>query len=392
MKKEKITYINNDEMYGISYKWDKIISEFEKLNTPDNVYSPVFALRQSCKYNIGVSERSTGKTTNWLLIGLIMHELYGTVIQYIRQSEDMITPKYLKNFMNVIIQNGYIEKITSGKYNSCEYRSRNWYYIKTVSGEITEKDNVPFMYCLDLDEAETYKSSYNAPLGDLIIFDEFISKRYYPNEFITFCDIVKTIIRERLSPVIVMLANTTNRYHTYFQELTIQQEILSIKVNEFFHKTTKGGTTIFCELIGNKNIERQKQNKLFFGFSNPRLAAITGGDWSIDNYPHIEREECRVLNKTHYIIYSDYLINIELCQNKRLGTFVKAHRATKIYDDSIIYTIDGIKDKRYRYKFGYNAVDKMLFLLLQRNKWFFSNNEVGNVTYSYIAQAKKLLL
>ena len=248
------------------------------------------------------------------------------------------------------------------------------------------------MYCLDLDEAQTYKSSYNAPLGDLIIFDEFVSKRYYPNEFVTFCDVVKTIIRERLCPVVVMLANTTDRYHTYFQELTIQQEILNIKVNEYFKKTTAGGTTIFCELIGNKNLAREKQNSLFFGFNNPRLASITGGDWAIDNYPHIVREDCKTLNTMHYISFNNYLVNLELCQNKRLGTFIKAHKATRIYEDSIIYSIDGIPDKRYRHKFGYNAVDVMIFLLLKHNKWFYSTNEVGNVVASYVSQAKKLLL
>lgn len=387
----KIDYIQNDPKLGVNYDWNKILKEFKKLNIPKDVYSPEFAIMQSCKYNVGVSERSTGKTTNWVLIGLVMNKLYGTITQYIRQSEDMITPKYMRPFMDVIVKNGYVEKITDGKYNDCFYRARNWFYCKTVDGEQIEKAAAPFMYCLDLDEAQTYKSSYNAPLGDLIIFDEFVSKRYYPNEFVTFCDIVKTIIRERLSPVVVMLANTTDRYHTYFQELTIQQEILNIKVNEYFKKTTAGGTTIFCELIGNKNLAREKQNTLFFGFNNPRLASITGGDWAIDNYPHIVREDCKTLNTSHYIAFNNYLVNIELCQNKRLGTFCKAHKATKTYDDSIIYSIDGIPDKRFRHKFGYNAVDGMLFLLLKRNKWFYSTNEVGNVVSSYVAQAKKLL-
>lgn len=389
---EKIKYINNNEILGINYNWEKILKEFNKLGIPDFVYNPSHALHQNCKFNVGISERSTGKTTNWVLFGLVMHQLYGTKIQYIRQSEDMITPKNLKNFMDVIIQHGYIKKITEGQYNSCYYQARKWFYCLIEDNEIICKSGTEFMNCLDLDEAETYKSSYNAPTGDLIIFDEFISKRYYPNEFVTFCDVVKTIIRERWSPVVVMLANTTNRYHTYFQELTIQQELLQIKVNESFTKTTKGGTSIFCELIGNKNINREKQNNLFFGFHNPRLAAITGGDWSIDNYPHIVREDCKTLNKMHYISFNNFLVNLEICQNKRLGTFIKAHRASKTYDDSIIYTIDEITDKRYRYKFGYNAVDVMIFTLLKRNKWFYATNEVGNVVASYIAQAKKLLL
>lgn len=388
---EKIKYINDNPILGVEYNWEKILKEFNKLGIPDTVYNPTFALRQNCKYNVGVSERSTGKTTNWVLLGMVMNKMYSTIIQYIRQDQEMVTPKFLKNFFDVIIANKYVEKITDGKYNSCFYTARKWYYCKIAGGEIVDKASEHFMYCLDLDEVEIYKSSYNAPMGDLIIFDEFISKRYYPNEFVTFIDLVKTIIRERLSPVIVMLANTTNRYHTYFQELTIQQELLGIKVNEFFTKTTRGGTTIFCELIGNKNIHRATQNTMFFGFANPRLASITGGDWSIDNYPHIEKEDCKTLNKTHYIEYNNFLVQLELCQNKRLGTFIKAHRANKTYPDSIIYSIEPIQDKNHRHKFGYNAVDGMIFLLRNRNKWYYSTNEVGNVVSSYISQAKKLL-
>lgn len=388
----KIDYIMDNPTFGINYDYNKIVKEYSKLGIPEEFYSPVFAIRQGCKYNIGVSERSTGKTTDWLLFGMVMNKLYGTVIQYIRQSEDMITPKNIKSMMSVIIQYGYIDKITGGKYNSCFYKARNWFYCKIKDNEIIEKSSEAFCYCLDLDDSEVYKSSLNQPTGDLIIFDEFISKRYYPNEFVVFCDIVKTIIRERHSPIVVMLANTTDRYNTYFQELGIQQEILSIKVNEYFTKTTFGGTTIFCELIGNKNKERETQNSLFFGFKNPRLASITGGDWAIDNYPHIVSEECKTLNKAHFIEYNNYIVQLEICQNKRLGTFIKAHKANRIKEeDSIVYSIDGIKDKRYRHKFGYNAVDGMIFLLLKRNKWFYSTNEVGNVVSSYIAQAKKLI-
>ena len=384
-----MSYIDDKQKNGLYYDFDKIRKEFRKLKIPKEFYNPSGVPLEQCKYFVGVSERSTGKTTNWVLLGLVMNKLYGTQIQYIRQVRDMIAPKNLNQFMDVIINNGYIEKVTDGKYNSCEYFAGNWRYINIEGSEIKEKAEKPFMCCLSLDQNQIYKSSYNAPLGDLIIFDEFISSRYMPNEFVIFSDLVKTIIRERLSPFVVMLANTTDRYNEYFRELMIQDEILKIKVNEFFIKQTPLGTNIFCELIGNKNIEREKLNTLFFGFKNPRLASITGGNWAIDNYPHIEREECRVFDKKHYISFNGYLVQLELCNNDRLGLFVKAHRCNKTYDDSVIYSVDGIKDKRYRHRYGHTMLDRFIFTLYDRNKFFYANNEVGNMVTSYIENASK---
>lgn len=382
-------YIDDNTKNGLYYDFDKIRKEYKKLKVPKDFYSPVNLPFEIAKYFVGVSERSTGKTTNWVLWGLCMNKIYGTQIQYIRQNKEMITPKNLNQFMDVIVKNGYIEKLTDGKYNSCEYFARGWRYMRIEDGTIVEKAKTPFMVCLSLDENEIYKSSYNAPFGDIIIFDEFVSKRYYPNEFILFCDLVKTIIRERISPFIVMLANTTDRYNEYFRELQIQDEILRIKVNEYFVKQTNKGTTIFCELIGNKNIEREKLNELFFGFKNPRMASITGGDWAIDNYQHIVREDCRIIDNTRYIEFSGYIVQLELCNNDRLGLFVKAHRANKTHEESIIYSVDGVKDKRYRHKFGYTRSDRLYFTLFQRNKFYYANNEVGNMVNSYINLANK---
>lgn len=386
-----MNYIDNDIKKGLYYDYGKIRKAFRKLKIPKELYTPEnLPFESDVKYYVGVSERSTGKTTNWILWGLVMNRLYNTQIMYIRQTYDMIAPKVLNQFMDVIKLNHYIEKLTDNEFNTCEYRARRW-TLEFVEddGSITRKADAPFMHCLTLDDDEIIKSSLNAPLGDLIIFDEFISKRYRPNEFVTFCNVVKTIIRDRISPIVVMLANTTDRYNEYFREMLIQDEILKIKVNEYFIKQTELGTTVFCQLIGNKNPLRERVNNLYFGFKNPRLASITGGDWAIDNYPHIESEECEVIDKCHYISHSAYLIQLELCHNERLGLFVKAHKANKYYDDSIIYTYEGIEDKRFRHKYGYTKLDSLIFRLYERNKFFYSNNEVGNMVTSYVTNARK---
>ncbi len=389
----KLKYINDDATLGIAYDWEYIFKEYSKLGVPEGLYSPVHVPVTMVKYIVELSERATGKTTNWLLVGLIMWQRYGTVAQYIRQSEDMIRPKVINKLFDVIRGYGYIAAITGGEYDDAIYKARNWYLIRRdENGEIVAT-STPVMYCLDLDEAAIYKSSYNAPLGDLIIFDEFVSKRYYPNEFVTFCDVVKTIIRKRHSPVVVMLANTIERYNTYFSELNIQEDILQIKTGESFIKYTDKGTGIYAEIIGAKDLTRAYQNELFFGFKNPRLSAITGGDWAIDNYPHIDPDQERNLyNKSHYIRFNNYLVNLEFVRSKELGVHILAHKATKTYADSIIYVIDDIKSINERYRFGTSSVDKVIWHLYAKNKWYFSTNEVGNVVKSYVAGAKSIVI
>ena len=192
MKKE---FIDGKRNNGIIYDYSAIRKEFRKLKIPTEYYNPSKSPFDKCKWFINLSDRSTGKTTNWLLFGMTMNKLYGTVIQYVRQTNDMITPRNSKNLFDTILDNNYVSKLTEGKYNTIVYKAKRWYYAKSdENGEIVEQKNTHFMCMLSIDNAENYKSSYNAPYGDLIIFDEFIGKYYYRNEFVRFNDLLKTII------------------------------------------------------------------------------------------------------------------------------------------------------------------------------------------------------
>ena len=395
IQKEKIIYINGDKMNGVLYNWKKIFKEYNKLGCPEEVYNPTTVPITDCKWFIEFATRSTGKTTNWILLGMVMNAMYGTQIQYIRQRASMITKKDTEQLFSVIVQYGYIEKITNGRYNNVFYYGHKWRYSKTdENGNILEKEEAPLMVCLDIDDDEMYKSSYNAPMGDLIIVDEFVSSRYAPNEFVHLCSLIKTIGRDRLSFIIVMLANVTDLYSEYFSELCIQDIVSNMREGDHVQTITELGTRVYIEWIGIKNKERRSLfNSLFFGFKNPRLVAITGegGSWAIDNYPHIERDKERVVCiKNRFIIYKGYLVHLEICRSNTLGLHVVAHKATKTREGDIIYTIDAIEDRQHRYKFGYTKTDVLLFGLYRRNKWYYANNEVGNVVNSYVKMAGQI--
>ena len=176
----KIEYIDGKHKLGIQYDWNLISKEYKRLKCPKEYNNPLTNGIDKAHIHLLVSERSTGKTTNLIIVGIIMHYLYGTTTQYIRANDKMITYQKTKNLFDVILEYDYISKITKGKYNSVHYHSRRWYLcLKDDEGEIIEKADNHFMCMLACNESDNYKSSYNAPKGDWIIYDEFISMNVY---------------------------------------------------------------------------------------------------------------------------------------------------------------------------------------------------------------------
>lgn len=388
----KIKYIDNDISNGIKYDYKLIKKEFNKLNVPKEFHTPINYNFNDSNYFVELSERSVGKTTNWLLWGMCQNKLYGTVIQYIRQTDDMITPKYLKQLFETIILNGYIEKLTNGEFNNVQLKANKWRYIHVdEDGKIDKIANKHFMYNLCINFSEVYKSTYNEPLGDLVIFDEFISKTYLPDEFIYFLDVVKTIQRERRNLKIVMLANTLDIYNQYLHELCIFDNVQSMHVGQHTTLTTTGGTTISISIIQPNYALRNKKNisnNLYYGFTNSKLNSIRGGGWNFKKAQHIPRIDYNSILRNVYVLHNNKLLNLELVKNK-LGYCVYVHWSYYTYDDSIIYTLDEMNDRRYIYSLGLNEkISKIIWKLYKQNMFFYSSNDCQNFLENYIKCCK----
>lgn len=391
MKKE---FIDGKRTNGIIYDYPTIRKEFRKLKIPTEFYNPSKCPFDKCKWFINLSDRSTGKTTNWLMFGMIMNKLYGTVIQYVRQTNDMITPRNSKNLFDTILDNNYVSKLTDGKYNTIVYKAKRWYYaIADDNGEIIEQKNNHFMCMLSIDNADNYKSSYNAPYGDIIIFDEFIGKYYYRNEFVRFNDLLKTIIRDRQAPIIVLLANTIDKNSQYFNELEIYNTVQQMKQGDSEIITSERGTNIYVEIL-ESGVKKQKTrsivNTLFFGWKNPLISSITGEDWSINNYQHIPQYNSKTILKRYYLEFNNTLLALDVRSCKELGIYVAVHRATRSYDDSIIFTIGEIDKSNKRFRFGFSHSDKRLWEMYKRNKFYYASNDLGSLMDNYVKQALQL--
>lgn len=386
-------FIDGKEERGLLYDLRAIKKVYDSLGIPKEFFQLPWSALSNDKIIIELSERSTGKTTNWLLFGLCMNKLYGTVIQYIRATENMLSPSFSEKLVEVIRsykEGEYIKKLTDGKYNSIYYHWRQYFYCLVEDGKIIEKSEEPIIQCLSVDRNHDYKSSYNSykNRGDLIIFDEFIGKYYRPNEFVEFMDLTKTIIRDRHSPIIVMLANTINLNSFYFEEMEISREVRRLKKGDKKEIITEGGTRIYVEIVldDKRASEKRIVNNLFYGFKNPKLASITGGEvWAFENVPHIPDQTNKVcLLNNLYLESGIDLLKIGVYSSDELDTHLEIHRATKTYDDSIILTLGELKDKRYIFGIGRNFLKKILVELIRKRHVYYSSNEVGSIFKDYL--------
>ena len=391
---QEVKYIDDDKEKGILYDWDLIRREYKKLKCPKRVYNPLKADFDKFGYVLAMSERSEGKTTNPLLIVMIMNKIYGTIGHYIRNRPDMITPKSLKDLFKTILEYHYIEKITDGQYNNVYYYGKRWYYCNTDdTGRIVEKCPEHFMFCCSLPESDYLKSSYNCPKGDLIIFDEFImTDGYGYSDFIHFSDICKTIIRDRICPVIFMLSNSVDVSSPWFDELCIRDEANTIQQGETRQIVTSEGTHIYFEMLEKNTSEiRQQVNTRFWGFPNPKLAAITGkGTWAVESYPHIrpykDDDEYQIIQNRLFVRQSGKLLKLQLIRDDT-GFAVHVMPATRTYKDSVILTHGDITSKQEVFGFGAKGtVLDVYWRLYRANRFYYATNIDGALMRAYIKQ------
>lgn len=380
-------YINGKKEDGILIDWNKVRKIYKKVTTGFDYYDPCTIPFEETAWNVLISKRSTGKTTNVFIIGLILHKLYGVRIEYIRNTDLMITQKNNKDLFNTILDFVYIEKIFDGEYNSVEYQAKRWYLTKVENGEIVKKSDICFMAMHSIQSYTDEKSSYNSPLGDFIIWDEFLD-RYRQDTFVDACQLISTIIRDRLSPRIVMMANNTNIYSDIFDELMIRKEIESLKEGDYRIIDTGLGSKVYVNWIAeNLTLTEQKtyKRKKFFGFKNPRLASINGGGWEVNNYPHLPKqasdETRETMQKNIFMVIYGNVLRLNICYSDKIGYYLYVHRHnTTPNSGDIVFSLEPNQINHYRSI----KQSKIISRLISEKRVYYSTNEVGRLFNDFI--------
>lgn len=391
-----IKYIGGRPQNGILYDWKKIKKEYKKLKCPKDVYDPLKCDWSLSKYNVALSDRSRGKTTNPLLVAMIMYRDYMTTPHYLRNTKDQCRPMMMQDLFETIREYQYVSRIFGEEWNDLDYYAKRWCLVyRDESGKILRSADRPVLVCFGIDEHQDLKSVYNAPRGDIILFDEFIETTYRYNSFFNFKNMLKTIVRDRQSAVCYMMANTTNKETPWFDDMMIRDYITGIEQGQARYIEAGDGVRYYIDILPPDQSERRKLvNELYFGHGNPKLASITGqAMWSTEDYPHIppyKEDEPEIIYNRLYMQHAGRLLQLQLVR-RELGLAVHVVPARRTYDDSWILTSGFITDPRQL--FGAGPKDTILdtyWRLYKANRWFYATNSEGSVVSSYIKYLKTL--
>ena len=351
-------------------------------------YSLTKILNKKADYNIIFGERSNGKTYAALLYGLKRFVTTGEQFAYIRRWREDLRGKRAENLFSNHVANGAIEEITNGECNAIFYLSGKWYLAKyDAEKKKYYPQNTPFCYGFCLSEQEHEKSS-SYPNVTTIIFDEFLTRRYYlPDEFMLFMNLLSTIIRQRDNVKVFMLGNTINKYCPYFSEMGLKQVTNMEQGTIDIYKFGQGGAVVAVEYCS--TIVKQKASNKYFCFDNQNLQMITGGKWELAAYPHLPTKYTpKDVLFVYYIVFNEVILQGNIIQ-KGSENFTYIHmKTTPIKDDdnALIYSLEMNGKPNYKRKLLSTAtyIEAQVTKYFATDKVFYQNNEVGEIVRNYL--------
>lgn len=394
IERVKLKFIDNDPNLGVDYDWDLIAKTYKSLGVPPEYdITEILPLgNDALKWYIANSERSVGKTTNVLLVGMVMYALYGTVTQLIRHTIDKAS--YYETLFDTIVaynQGQYIKKLTNGEYDSVKYHWKAFYYQRREkNGKYTRADD-PFCVSLAADECYNLCSFYEAPRGDWIVLDECFNETNKPEEFVHFCHLVKTIVRERISDKIIVLGNNLDINNIWYRQLMIHNEVRKLRKGQSKIVKTSEGMPIFVAFMENRLPQKRRVfNKLHFGFNNPQLNAITGnGNWNVKMYPQacMLKDRERICRGIFFSYHDDLFLEAEFV-NSKSGIYILIHpslESTSRQGD-VLYTLLFPNADNELY-FGHDKLSRKIIDFIRKKRVVYADNETGDLFAKYIFEA-----
>ena len=353
-------------------------------------------LDTGAQYCIAIGERSNGKSYSALSYAIERLKTSGEKFAYVRRYKEDIRGKRGETIFAGINANGLIAQ-NFEDYDGIYYRNSRFYLgaMDVDSGKVIRSDE-PAGYLFALSDVEHDKST-SYPDVTTIIFDEFTTRQIYlKDEFVLFMNVVSTIIRHRDNVKIIMLGNTVDSYCPYFDEMGLkhiqQQSQGTIDIYKYGNK--KDALTVAVEFTGSDiEVRESKPSDKYFAFDNPKLRMITGGEWEFDIYPHCPyRFDPIDVVGCAFVLYKDTCLQMDVV-NKSNDIFIFVHKKTtpiQSPDTDLIFQVNPSPKQNVFCGFKYTVFKPVVMIrrLIELNKVFYQNNEIGETLRAYMRDTK----
>lgn len=354
-------------------------------------YSLKKILKYKAIYNLIIGQRSNGKTYAWKSLALDNYFEKGERCAYIRRYENDIKPKNLGQLFNT----HDIEKLSKGKWNAVTYEKNGFYMCIKIEGRVVEKSEEPFcdVYALNI-----WESAKGADRGEVttICFDEFMTRKaYLTNEFVIFQQVLSSIIRDRDTATIFMLANTVNKYCPYFKEMGLHH-VSDMKQGEIeLYNYGDSGLTVAVELCATST--NTKKVSKYYAFDNPQLDMITKGTWEVALYPKPPiRTTKEDILKRFYIKFDKQIVAGDIIKTSNyLFILYHMHTGNHEYDENDIVYLDehdGCINHSVLLSECRTEVHELINSLIRTKREFYSGNAVGEIVRNWKINVNRMSL
>lgn len=358
-------------------------------------YSLQKILEYNADYNLVIGERSNGKTYAGLYYAVQQFYKSGYRDQFalIRRWKEDLRGKRADTLFAPLMSNNAIYDITRGEFSAVVYYNAR-FYLANYDEDIQRyvRLETPLGYTFSLSDMEHDKST-SYPNVTTVIFDEFITRRYYlPDEFILFINTLSTIIRQRNNVKIFMFGNTVNRFCPYFQEMGLSH-IANMEQGTIDLYTFAQNLTIAVEYAEPNTDNKKASNKYFAFDDSSAVQMIVNGKWEVAIYPHLnlKYKPTDILLK-YFVEFNGNILQCEIV-NVDNAYFTYVHEKTtpiKDDDNDIIYTLAYNEKPNYHRRLLSRAtkLEAKIAMFYATDKVFYQNNEVGEVIRNYIRQSQ----
>lgn len=359
--------------------------------------APMMKVCPSAQYYILVGQRSNGKTFCVLerFIDTWWESKETQSNAVIRRWEEDFNKakgqKFFENFVSNTERGNIIASKTNNRYNDILWYNRAWWAIYLNEDGIEERRSpVPIAVSFAISQEGHYKSGGYPRVKDLL-FDEMVSRTYLVDEFISFMNLISTIVRLRDDAKIFMCGNTMSGYCPYFAEMGLKN-IRQMKQGSIdLYSMGKDGRMKIVVYMTDSIAKKGKPSDIYFCFDNPELKMITGDSiWELAIYPHCPTKyKPKDIKFMYFIMFDGEVFQCEIIEVEK-SYFTYIHRKTtpiKEEDKDLIFKQDFDYRKNYRRRITKptDKLGKFIASFYARDRVFYQDNEVGDMVNQYIS-------